>query len=93
MVVPLPGRESVLQELHGGHPGVSHMKSLARGLVVGESGSRDCSHGGAIPKLSAVSALTSVCTHAAVELANESVVTSTYRLCWTCGRKDDYGSH
>ena len=33
MVVPPPGREGVLIELHGGHPGTSQMKSLARGLV------------------------------------------------------------
>ena len=33
VVVPPPGRESVLIELHGGHPGTSRMKSLARGLV------------------------------------------------------------
>ena len=32
-MVPPPGRESVLIELHGGHPGTSRMKSLARGLV------------------------------------------------------------
>ena len=32
-MVPPPGQESVLIELHGGHPGVSRMKSLARGLV------------------------------------------------------------
>ena len=33
VVVPPQGRESVLTELHCGHPGVSRMKSLARGLV------------------------------------------------------------
>ena len=33
VVVPPQGRESVLAELHSGHPGVSRMKSLARGLV------------------------------------------------------------
>ena len=33
MVIPPTGRESVSVELHGGHPGVSHMKSLACGLV------------------------------------------------------------
>ena len=33
VVVPPPGRESVLTELHTAHPGVSRMKSLARGLV------------------------------------------------------------
>ncbi len=33
VVVPPQGRESVLAELHGGHPGVSQMKGLARGLV------------------------------------------------------------
>ena len=31
-MVPPPGR-GVLIELHGGHPGTSRMKSLARGLV------------------------------------------------------------
>ena len=30
MIVPLQGRKT---ELHGGHPGVSRMKALARGLV------------------------------------------------------------
>ena len=33
VAVPPPGQESVLIELHGGHPGTSRMKSLARGLV------------------------------------------------------------
>ena len=33
MVVPGVWREHLLSELHGGHPGVSRMKSLARGLV------------------------------------------------------------
>ena len=33
MVVPSQGRDFVLGELHGGHPGVSRMKALARGLV------------------------------------------------------------
>ena len=33
VVVPPQGRESVVTELHTGHPGVSRMKSLARGLV------------------------------------------------------------
>ena len=32
MVIPPRGRETVLTELHGGHPGVSRMKSLAREL-------------------------------------------------------------
>ena len=30
IVIPLPGREAVLQELHEGHPGITRMKSLAR---------------------------------------------------------------
>ena len=29
VVVPLPGRKSVLEELHLSHPGISRMKSLA----------------------------------------------------------------
>ena len=33
VVIPPRGRETVLTELKGGHPGVSRMKSLARGLV------------------------------------------------------------
>ena len=33
VVVPPPGRELVLVDLHGGHPGVSRMKALARSLV------------------------------------------------------------
>ena len=33
VVVPPPGQECVLVELHGGHPGTSRMKSLARSLV------------------------------------------------------------
>jgi len=33
VVIPLPGRVSVLQELHDGHPGVSRMKRLARMFV------------------------------------------------------------
>ena len=41
VVVPPPGRESMLIELHGGHPGTSRMKSLARGLVVARNGSGD----------------------------------------------------
>lgn len=33
IVVPEPGRQAVLQELHEGHPGMSRMKSLARMYV------------------------------------------------------------
>ena len=33
VVVPKPGRDSVLQELHEGHPGISKMKALARMYV------------------------------------------------------------
>ena len=33
VVIPLSCRNSVLGELHGGHPGMSHMKAIARGLV------------------------------------------------------------
>ena len=33
MVVPRQGQEFILSELHGGHPGVSRMKAVARGLV------------------------------------------------------------
>ena len=33
MVIPLPGRAIVLNELHEGHPGISRMKSLARTIV------------------------------------------------------------
>ena len=33
VVVPKVGREKVLDELHKGHPGVSRMKGLARGVV------------------------------------------------------------
>jgi len=33
VVVPPPGRESLLIELRGGHPGMSKMKSLARSLM------------------------------------------------------------
>ena len=40
-MVPLPGREGVLIELHGGHPGTSRMKSLAQGGVVARNGSGD----------------------------------------------------
>ena len=33
VIVPPQGRTTVLQELHGGHPGITRMKSLARGIV------------------------------------------------------------
>ena len=33
IVIPPPGREEVLQELHEGHPGITRMKSLARMYV------------------------------------------------------------
>ena len=33
VVIPSVGREKVLEELHAGHPGISRMKSLARGVV------------------------------------------------------------
>ena len=33
MVVPERGREYVVSELHGGHPGATRMKALATGLV------------------------------------------------------------
>ena len=34
-MVPSPGRECVLAELHGGHPGILRMKSIARMFVGG----------------------------------------------------------
>ena len=33
VVVPKPGQESVLIELHGGHPGIARMKALSRSFV------------------------------------------------------------
>ena len=33
MIVPPQGRTTILQELHGGHPGITHMKRLACGIV------------------------------------------------------------
>lgn len=33
VVIPPPGRERILDELHEGHPGISRMKSLARSFV------------------------------------------------------------
>ena len=33
VVIPKPGQEVLLVELHGGHPGASRMKALARGLM------------------------------------------------------------
>ena len=33
VIVPPPGRQLILDELHAGHPGVSRMKSLARMFV------------------------------------------------------------
>ena len=33
VIVPLPGRQKVIEELHDGHPGVTRMKSLARSYV------------------------------------------------------------
>ena len=33
VLIPEPGRQHVLRELHGGHPGVSRMKTLARMFV------------------------------------------------------------
>ena len=33
IVIPEPGRERILQELHDGHPGISRMKSLARSFM------------------------------------------------------------
>lgn len=35
VVVPRPGREAVLAELHEGHPGIARMKSLARMYMCG----------------------------------------------------------
>ena len=33
MIVPPQSRTTILQELHGGHPGITHKKSLACGIV------------------------------------------------------------
>ena len=33
IVIPLPGRQAVLQELHEGHPGITRMKALSRMYV------------------------------------------------------------
>ena len=44
VVIPLPGRATVLNELYEGHPGISRMKSLAQtiaGGVVARHGQRN----------------------------------------------------
>ena len=33
VVVPLPGHDYILEELHAGHPGIAHMKKIARMFV------------------------------------------------------------
>ena len=33
VVVPPPGRDKITRELHEGHPGITHMKALARSFV------------------------------------------------------------
>ena len=33
VIVPPKGREMIVKELHESHPGISRMKSLARGYV------------------------------------------------------------
>ena len=33
VIIPVVGREQVMDEIHNGHPGVSRMKSIARGVV------------------------------------------------------------
>ena len=33
VIIPIVGREQVMDEIHNGHPGVSRMKSIARGVV------------------------------------------------------------
>ena len=52
---------------------------------------QDWEYGGAVIELSAVSTLTSSSTYATLELAAQPMVTSTHRLCWTYGWKDDLG--
>ena len=34
VIIPVIGREQVMDEIHNGHPGVSRMKSIARGVSV-----------------------------------------------------------
>ncbi|VDI17066.1 Hypothetical predicted protein [Mytilus galloprovincialis] len=33
VIIPQPGREAMLNELHQGHPGITRMKSLARSYI------------------------------------------------------------
>ena len=33
VIIPPPGRQQILQELHNGHPGISRMKAIARGIL------------------------------------------------------------
>ncbi|CAC5360427.1 unnamed protein product [Mytilus coruscus] len=35
VIIPQPGREAMLNELHQGHPGTTRMKSLARSYIYG----------------------------------------------------------
>ena len=77
VVVPPQGR-SVLSELHFGNPGVSRMKSLAHGLVLGldkeveQMVTKLC-------ELSRSSTISSGCTITALELAYQTVV----KVAWT----------
>jgi len=83
-VIPPQGRESVLTELHSGHPGISKMKSLARGLVWWPwTGCWHRNDGETVQQLSAEPALTSVGSNAVLELADKALVTITCGLRWS----------
>ena len=86
-------REHLLSELHGGHPGVSRMKSLARRLVwwpgidhqIEETVKRCEKCQQSRPCTACISSTTSL------ELANSPLEQVTHGLCWAKGGKDVSG--
>ena len=73
VVIPPPGREAVMNQLHDSHPGIVKLKGLARSYVWWKSEK--------LSKMPGVTAYTSSCTPAPMGMADQSMGTSTSGLC------------
>ena len=77
VVVPPPGRQAVLQELHEGHPGINRMKALSRMYVWWPGISSDIEKSVRLCRECQETVLASCCTTQSLEVAHQATGTAT----------------